>query len=199
MAREVLHRIFVNDSPRVFRLPAADYYHHPLNKKLLAGRTDPAQVMATKFHYLLAKDGPVRVAFHHLGINLGICTQEELDANPLWAETNHVFRSTKAKPQTLKIKTSYVGSNLVLLAPVAGVGITAQMGNQLMDFATAFFYVVDHFPSATEANVRDSNMWKMWLGLFVAGYAPDGKALHAEMVDHLRAIDHQMVKWYPRR
>lgn len=199
MAREASHRIMVNDSPRVLRLTGFDQYRHPMNKKLLVGRTDPAKVIATQFHYLLAKSGPANVAKTHLGINLGICTTEELAARPEWNDHNDVFRSCKVKPQTLRNQPDYVGSDIVLLVPDMSPVITHTDMARLMDFVGTFFYVLDHFPTATEASVRDSNMWKMWLGLFVAGYAPSGQVLLAEMVDHLKAVDHQMVKWYPRR
>lgn len=199
MAREVLHRIISNDSPRVTRLESADYYHHPLHKKPLAGRINPATVSATKFHYLLAKYGPVKVAKDYLDVNLGICTQEELDANPLWLETNDVFRSTRVKPQTLKTKTGYEGSRVVLLIPQGRLVIARDDTTRLMEFVTAFFYVHDHFPGASESNLRDPDRWKLWLGFFVAGHATEGAILVAEMHDHIKSLDKTMSSWYPRR
>lgn len=198
MAREVLHRIIVNDRPRVFRLPGADYYHHPMGKKRLAGRVNPATVMATQFHYLFAKYGPAKVAKDYLGIELGICTNQELDANSQWLMTNSVFRSTKVKPQTLKTKTGYTGSDIVLLIPNASPILTSNKSEYVTDFVSAFFYVHDHFPGATEANLRDPDRWKLWLGLFVAGCAQEGAILTAIMHDHIKALDKTMSSWYPR-
>jgi hypothetical protein len=198
MAREILHRIIVNDSPRVIRLEGADYYHHPLHKKPLAGRINPATVSATKFHYLFAKHGPVKVAKDYLDVNLGICTAQELEANPLWLETNDVFRSNKVKPQTLKTKSGYEGSDIVLLVPKATLLVSRNDTNNLMDFMTAFFYVHDHFPGASEANLRDSDRWKLWLGFFVAGHATEGAILTAEMADHIRSLDKTMSSWYKK-
>lgn len=198
MARETLHRIIVNDSPRVLRLTGADYYHHPLHKKPLAGRVNPANVMATQFHYLFAKYGPVKVAKDYLGVNLGICTAEELESNPHWNDTNDVFRSVKAKPQTLKTKGGYEGSSIILLVPEASPVITQTDVNRLMDFVASFYYVHDHFPGATEANLRDPDRWKLWLGFFVAGHATEGSVLTAEMADHIRSLDKIMSSWYPR-
>lgn len=198
MPRETSHRIISNGAPRVIPLIGHSYYYHPTNKKLLAGRVDPAKVIVTQFHYLIARDGPIKVAKDLLGINLGICTISELEGRPEWNETNYVLGSCRVKPQTLKVRTEYVGTDLLLLVPAASSIVSSAERARLLEFVAAFFYVIDHFPSATEANVRDSNMRKMWLGLFVAGFEPDGKALLELMRDHLKATDHLMVKWYPR-
>lgn len=196
MAREVLHRIIVNDSPRVFRLEGADYYHHPMNKKRLAGRVNPATVMATKFHYLFAKYGPMKVAKDYLGINLGIITADELEVNPLWLETNAVFRSTKVKPQTLKTKTGYAGSDIVLLIPKASPIMTGSKSDYVTDFVSAFYYVHDHFPGASIINVNDPDMWKLWLGYFVMGFAQTAPTVVASMADHIQSLDKTMAPWY---
>jgi hypothetical protein len=199
MTRETTHRIMVNGSPRVLRLTGVDSYRHPLNKKLLAGRVDPAKVVATQFHYLFAKYGPANVAKMYLGVNLGICTAAELEARPEWIDTNDVFRSAKSKPQTLRNQPNYVGTDIVLLVPEASPVISQTDVNRLMDFVATFYYVLDHFPTATEASIRDPNRWKLWLGFFVAGCATEGAVLMAEMADHIQSLDLTMSKWYPRR
>lgn len=197
MAREVLHRIIINDSPRVLRLEGADYYRPLDGKKRLAGRVDPNKVMATKFFYLFAKYGPVAVAKDYMGINLGICTTEELDANSQWLMTNSVYRSAGAKPQTLKTD-GYQGNNIVLLVPHASRDHRGEEHKYLMDFVGTFFYVADHFP-ASESNLRDPNLWKLYLGLFTVGYAPTAQVVVNTMVDHIQAMDKTMSTWYPRR
>lgn len=199
MTREILHRLIVNGTPQTHRLPAADYYRPERNKKRLAGRVDPAKVAATKFHYLFAKYGPVKVAKDYLGFELGICTCHELVVNRQWLETNEVFRSAKVKPQTLKSKLGYEGSDIALLVPKGRLVISRSDVNNLIEFMTAFFYVHDHFPGATEANLRDPDRWKLWLGLFVAGCSTEGAILTAQMADHIQSLDKTMESWYPRR
>jgi hypothetical protein len=199
MAREVLQRIVVNDRPTVFRLAAADIYRPERNKKRLAGRVDPTQVAVTRFHYLFAKYGPVVVAKNHLGVDLRITTIEDLEANPQWLENNAHFRSARVKPQTLKTKGGYVGSNIVLLVNKDGPIFMGAAADYMTDFMGAFFYVHDHFPGATEANLRDPNMWAMWLGMFTVGFAKTGPTLVFEMRDHIQSLDKTMASWYPRR
>lgn len=198
MPREIMHRLIVNGTPQVHRLPAADYYRPEYNKKRLAGKVDPEKVAATKFHYLIAKYGVADVARNYLGFELGITTDQELEANPLWLETNEVFRSAKVKPQTLKTKTGYVASDIVLLVPKGRLITSRSDTNNLIEFVTAFFYVLDHFPATSEASLRDRNIWRLWLGMFTVGSAPSGPALMNIINDHIQAMDKTMSSWYPR-
>lgn len=196
MARELLHRIIANDRPTVIRVEAADYYRPERNKKRIADRVDPEKVIVTKFHYLFAKYGAKAVAKDYLGINLGITTISELEANPLWLETNASFRSARSRPQTLRKVGEYLPSDLVLLVPKAGPIFMGKTKDYLNDFMGSFFYMVDHFPAATEHTVVDPDKWKMWLGVFFSGYIRGNVDAMIEVNDHILALDKTMEPWY---
>jgi hypothetical protein len=190
MSREVLHRLIHNGRTETIRINSANYYHHPIGKKRLAGRVDPAVVVTSQFHYLFAKYGPIRVARDYLGMELVVTTHTALEADPTPLKDYQAFASSKIKPQTLKTKLGYTNSDIVLLVP-----LNAEH-KYLMDFMAAFFYVHDHFPGASLDNVKDPEMWKLWLGYFCMGFALTAPVIVNNMADHIQSLDKTMEPWY---
>lgn len=186
--KRVIHTVVI-DGEQHSKYVAYSWLHHRggnNNKKSESDTLSLGRVMTTLPHYLFCKYGLEKTFLKFAGCEVRIVSREDLDANPVDPEKYAQISSNHVRPATLKTRGDYklMASPLVMLIPRAAM-------NQLTtSFATAFFYIVDHYPMDRDVEeLLDSYRWKVWLGYVLWGDHLGQAKLVENVESHLASLD----------
>ena len=157
------------------------------NKKSSSDVISLGKVLSTLPHYLFCRYG-LQDAFKRFAkCDVDIRHVDDLRDNPVDPDRYVVITSTHQLPSTLKVKLDryrMIQSNMALIIP------RAQWGDLTKTFATAFFYIVDHFPEVTDREeLLGSWRWRMWMGHVLFGDQQGPVKLVENVESHLNTLD----------
>lgn len=144
----------------------------------------------TALHYLLGKYGFTETFRKYLGVVPVVGHTEitpETYPEDHWVICHSKYeRTSNSKPRTY-IDPIYQPTTIRLAFPRSA---WMQNENLFMSYATAFFYIVDHFPSRIQAKYVDNlDLWQVLLGTIIwSGHFGVGK-LHAQTTEHYASLD----------
>ena len=176
----VYHHLVVDNAPELAHVVHGRLYRSSDNLKLKAERTTKANT--TIVHYLFAKYGFSETWQRYLGF-VPILKKTEAGSDHEYKDTHVEVRSSRICPKGY-IGKVYEPSNIAMYIPKEKWDINSK------NMATAFFYIVDHFPQSIEPEyVDNTSMWIVLLGqiIFTGHYSYD--RLYEKVSENLKSLD----------
>jgi len=201
--KRVINTVMINGE-QVSKYVAYSWLHHRggnNNKKSESDTLSLGRVMTTLPHYLFCKYGMEEAfkRFAHTSYKLEIVdiplddrkdryqlTLNELENRGYDLKKWEVIMSNHVRPSTLKTRGDYnvMATPIVMLIPKKNLNVLATL------FATAFFYIVDHYPTFHDCEeLNDSFRWKIWLGYVLWGDQLGWSKLVENVDSHLASLD----------
>lgn len=186
--KRVIHTV-VLDGVQLSKYVAYSWLHHRggnNNKKSESDTLSLGRVMTTLPHYLFCKYGMKESFRKFAGCDVRVMSREDLDLNPVDPKKYAVISSNQVRPSTLKTRGDYrlMASPMVLIIP------REALNSLTTSFATAFFYIVDHYPEVRDVDeLMGDERWKIWMGYVLWGDHLGGGKLVENVDSHLASLD----------
>lgn len=179
---------FIAEGRRVSKNVAWSPLHNRGAKKNKQARSSTihlGRVQSTLVHYLLCKFGFEETFKHYGNADVKVVSEDDATIENYPEDQWVICKSAKMKPKAVRLRDyAPIASKVALVIPRVDYSPTVE------SMVAGFYYVVDHFPDAMEAEyVHASWQWKVLMGYILFGDEPSQGKLVEDVEAHLKSLD----------